>query len=93
MGKRYIVAESRLVVINNIKQELKRIIEESAAHCAAVGMSPRHDTSGLAAIECLKALNGEDLLFVPKEVLLHLEEEAGPHNALLADLYFRLSQV
>lgn len=93
MEKRYIVAESRLVVINIIKKELQNVLEESAAHCCAVGMAGRHDSAGLNALECLKILEGEDLLFVPKEVLLHLEEEAGPHNALLADLYFRLSQV
>lgn len=93
MEKRYIVAESRLVVINIIKKELQIILTESAAHCASVGLSGRHDAAGLAAIETLKILKEQDLLFIPREELLDLEEEAGPHNALLADMYYRLSQV
>lgn len=93
MEKRFVIAEKRLVVIGCVKKELQIILTESAAHCAAVGLSGRHDAAGLAALEVLKKLEEKDLLFVPKEVLLHLEEEAGPHNALLADLYFRLSQV
>lgn len=93
MEKRYIVAESRLIVINIIKKELQNVLEESAAHCAAVGLSGRHDAAGLAAIETLKILKEQDLLFISREELLDLEVEAGPHNALLADLYYRLSQV
>lgn len=91
MEKRYIVAEQRLIIIGSVKKELKETLKESAAHCCAVGMAGRHDTSGLAALECLEALKEKDLLSLSKEELLTLEEEAGPRNTLLADLYFRLA--
>ena len=91
MEKRFVIAEQRLVIINSFKSELKSILKESTAHCAAVGLSGRHNTAGLAALEVLEVLKEKDLLFVPKEKLFNLEEEAGPRNALLADLYFRLA--
>lgn len=84
--------EKRITIIQTITKELEVILEESAAHCCAVGMAGRHDISGLAALECLKALKEKDLLSLSKEELLTLEKEAGPRNTLLADLYFRLSQ-